>query len=88
MGSYKIWKIYKETWPIRSFSGSFSLNLVGLPNRHDEVEEHVEFLMEYFASFGTTMVPNMGIHKKILTLLANRYNLFDKKQQIKDLGFF
>jgi len=42
--------------------------------------------MEYFASFGTTMVPNMGIHKKILTMLANRYNLFAKKQQIKDLG--
>ena len=53
---------------------------------HHQVEEHVEFLMEYFASFGTTMVPNMGIHKKILTMLANRYNLFAKKQQIKDLG--
>ncbi len=77
MENEKIYKLLQILSPILP---------IGIPNDHHQVEEHVEFLMEYFASFGTTMVPNMGIHKKILSILAKRYNLFDKKQQIKDFG--
>ena len=60
-------------------------------NRHpniyiyiDKVEQQVEFAMEYFASFGTALVPTMGLHKAVLHVLAKRYAIYPKARQNND----
>ena len=50
-----------------------------------QVESQMEFVMEYFASFGTTCIPNMGIHRMVIGDLAKRYQIFSKSRQIKDM---
>ena len=40
--------------------------------------------MEYFASFGTAMVPTMGLHKSVLHVLAKRYAIYPKARQNND----
>lgn len=50
------------------------------------MEAHVDFIMEYFASFGTTMVPNMGIHKSVISELGKRYQIYPKARQLKDIA--
>lgn len=51
---------------------------------NNKVEKHVEFVMEYFASFGTAMVPTMGLHKSVLHVLAKRYAIYPKARQNND----
>ena len=50
----------------------------------DKVEQQVEFAMEYFASFGTALVPTMGLHKAVLHVLAKRYAIYPKARQNND----
>ena len=50
-----------------------------------QVESQMEFVMEYFASFGTTCIPNMGIHRMVIGDLAKRYQIFSKSRQIKEI---
>lgn len=40
--------------------------------------------MEYFASFGTAMVPTMGLHKSVLHVLSKRYAIYPKARQNSD----
>lgn len=40
--------------------------------------------MEYFASFGGAVIPNMGIHKSVLLVLGKRYAIFTKAKELKD----
>ncbi len=40
--------------------------------------------MEYFASFGTALVPTMGLHKAVLHVLAKRYAIYPKARQNND----
>lgn len=53
--------------------------------QHAKVEDHTEFLMEYFASFGTTLVPNLGVHKKVLVTLCKRYQIVASGRAAKEL---
>ena len=43
--------------------------------------------MEYFASLGTAVIPNMAIHKAILHVLGKRYAIFTKAKELKDFGW-
>jgi hypothetical protein len=49
------------------------------------VEHNVAFIMEYFASVGCC-VPNMKLHKMVLSMLGSRYAIHTKARDLKDLG--